>query len=832
MLTRIALDDPGTAPHPRGERHTPSPRSPGGADGDGRAVHDRAHRPDPGREPARPRLGDQLDPHRRRPGRYQRPHLAEAAGRRRDGPGARRHHAAHPAARRRPAGRPGRHLCGVGPGAARCRPPRGWSSGAPCSSRPTATSRLPSTSLPTWCTAARDERVIRARTRNATWCHPSGALAAGRLGLRGRRLHPGVDAHRAAHRHPHPRWVGRAPARRPRGRWCCRSTAASSSSGLTRRGDGTSLHARWEDRRLRRRDGRRLRPTRHDPAGAPTRRLAEGDAVRVAVCLAHAGGGIGIPARYCPPQRCPSSCEGPGSLRARCATSVCPPCWTPTRSSPARSSRRPATGRRTRRTSTTATAPASSRARGDLLVRAAVEPDPSEAPMPSGTSGCTAPTTGRSTWSPRCAPATWCSCRTAGTVPPWRPPAADLYYLNVMAGPGTERAWLICDDPAHAWVRETWDDQPVDPTTSPARERNPPLMKIGLAGTGRIGAFHARTLAHWTRAWTDLVLVDVVTAAAGRPATPRRRSLGAQRRGAARLGPRRLRHHHRDRCPRRADQGGHLARHADVLREAGGVDLERTVALAELEAPSSVPVHIGFQRRFDAGYRRVREAVRRGELGLIHTVRAATKDQARPRRLHADLWRAVPRLQRARLRHPALRHRPGGGLVFAVGANKGDSFFTEAGDVDTAAAMLVLDDGILVCVTATRYNGAGHDVRMEVHGARAPCRSASTTPGPDLGGAGRELPARAAALVVHGAVPAGLRVELSAFVDVAAGGIPSPCTVADGLEAARIAEACADSTGAAGRSSLAEIPAWADPGCRASPDSACKPRHTFRHVEH
>ena len=35
-------------------------------------------------------------------------------------------------------------------------------------------------------------------------------------------------------------------------------------------------------------------------------------------------------------------------------------------------------------------------------------------------------------------------------------PDADLYYLNVMAGPGTERAWLICDDPAHAWVRETW----------------------------------------------------------------------------------------------------------------------------------------------------------------------------------------------------------------------------------------------------------------------------------------------------------------------------------------------------------------------------------------
>ena len=40
-------------------------------------------------------------------------------------------------------------------------------------------------------------------------------------------------------------------------------------------------------------------------------------------------------------------------------------------------------------------------------------------------------------------------------------PGYDLYYLNVMAGPGP-RQWLICDDPAHAWIRDTWADQPVD----------------------------------------------------------------------------------------------------------------------------------------------------------------------------------------------------------------------------------------------------------------------------------------------------------------------------------------------------------------------------------
>jgi 5-deoxy-glucuronate isomerase len=41
-------------------------------------------------------------------------------------------------------------------------------------------------------------------------------------------------------------------------------------------------------------------------------------------------------------------------------------------------------------------------------------------------------------------------------------PGYDMWYLNVMAGPA-ERAWRFCDDPAHAWVRGTWDGQAIDP---------------------------------------------------------------------------------------------------------------------------------------------------------------------------------------------------------------------------------------------------------------------------------------------------------------------------------------------------------------------------------
>lgn len=41
-------------------------------------------------------------------------------------------------------------------------------------------------------------------------------------------------------------------------------------------------------------------------------------------------------------------------------------------------------------------------------------------------------------------------------------PGYDLYYLNVMAGPGRVRDWLISDDPHHGWIRQSWEDQDVD----------------------------------------------------------------------------------------------------------------------------------------------------------------------------------------------------------------------------------------------------------------------------------------------------------------------------------------------------------------------------------
>lgn len=316
-------------------------------------------------------------------------------------------------------------------------------------------------------------------------------------------------------------------------------------------------------------------------------------------------------------------------------------------------------------------------------------------------------------------------------------------------------------------------------------------MRIGVVGVGRIGAFHAQTL-------RDLDFVESVVLADAMP--------GAAQRVAGELGVEAV-----DSVEELLAAGidGFVITtatpaHAALLRAgvAAGVPtfcekpvaatLEESIELVRLEEQTDVPIHIGFQRRFDTGYQRAKAALESGELGFIHSIRAATHDQSPP---HADYIPTSGGIFRDCNVHDfdILRFVTGREVasVYATGGNKGADFFRAAGDVDTAAAVLTLDDDTMVLVSSTRYNGGGHDVRMEVHGSE----------GTIAVGLDDSLAMRSAQDGVT--FPAGpqkwsfmerflpaYQAELTAFADVAARRIPSPCTVRDGLEAFRVADAC------------------------------------------
>ncbi|MGP4023932.1 Gfo/Idh/MocA family protein [Actinomadura sp. 3N407] len=146
-------------------------------------------------------------------------------------------------------------------------------------------------------------------------------------------------------------------------------------------------------------------------------------------------------------------------------------------------------------------------------------------------------------------------------------------------------------------------------------------------------------------------------------------------------------------------------------------DLRATLEVRDRAAKTGIPVHIGFQRPFDAGYAAARRAVLDRRLGSLHRVHLVTADPGPP---GADYVRSSGGIFRDCHIHDfdILRWVTGREIesVTAVGANRGDAYFAAAGDVDTSAAVMVLDDGTIATLQGSRYNGAGHDVRMELSG--------------------------------------------------------------------------------------------------------------------
>ena len=199
---------------------------------------------------------------------------------------------------------------------------------------------------------------------------------------------------------------------------------------------------------------------------------------------------------------------------------------------------------------------------------------------------------------------------------------------------------------------------------------------------------------------------------------------------------------------------------------------------------------VGSPRRFDAAFGAARQAVRSGELGRLHTVRSTTLDPAPPPPGYVAVSGGIFR-DCAVHDFDAVRWVTGREVVevYAVGSNRGDAFFAEAGDVDTA--VLALDDGTLALVSNTRYNGRGYDVRLEVHGSadsiavgledRLPLRSVEP---------GATFPAGRPYSFFMDRFGAAYRTELEVFTRMATDAVASPCTLADALESEWVAEAC------------------------------------------
>ncbi|GAB1338977.1 Gfo/Idh/MocA family oxidoreductase [Streptomyces sp. E-15] len=316
-------------------------------------------------------------------------------------------------------------------------------------------------------------------------------------------------------------------------------------------------------------------------------------------------------------------------------------------------------------------------------------------------------------------------------------------------------------------------------------------MRIGILGLGRIGAFHAETLAG-LGAVESLVVSDPFADAA---------KAAAERFGAEVAdSPEALLAAGVDGVVVAAATDAHPALIRAGVEAGVPVFCEKPVARTMGEGVAvlgavrggGVPVQIGYNRRFDAGFAAARAAVRAGELGPLHTVRCTTLDPAPPPAAYVAASGGIFRDCSVH-DFDAVRWVTGREVteVYAVGGNRGAGYIAAAGDADTAGAVLTLDDGTIAIVSDSRHNGRGYDVRMELHGFadsiavglddRLPLRSVEP---------GSTFPSGPPHDFFMDRFAAAYRAELAAFTEVVAGTRPSPCTVEDALEAGWIAEAC------------------------------------------
>jgi myo-inositol 2-dehydrogenase/D-chiro-inositol 1-dehydrogenase len=218
-------------------------------------------------------------------------------------------------------------------------------------------------------------------------------------------------------------------------------------------------------------------------------------------------------------------------------------------------------------------------------------------------------------------------------------------------------------------------------------------------------------------------------------------------------------------------------------------DLFGTLQVINVVRETGTPVQVGFQRRFDAGHVAVREAVAAGRLGWLHTVRSCTLDPAPP---PAGYIPGSGGIFRDCAVHDidAIRFVTGREVasVTAAGGNKGEDYFADSGDVDTGAALLILDDGTIGMISQTRYNGAGYDVRLEALGSKDSLVAGLDAHTP-LTPADGAAPAAPYAGFLGRFGPA-YEAELAAFAGVVAGRAENPCPAEEVLEAFYVAEAC------------------------------------------
>ncbi|MCU1607590.1 MAG: oxidoreductase domain protein [Modestobacter sp.] len=329
---------------------------------------------------------------------------------------------------------------------------------------------------------------------------------------------------------------------------------------------------------------------------------------------------------------------------------------------------------------------------------------------------------------------------------------------------------------------------------------------IALVGSGRMGAFHAETLARRLPGARLVAVADPAPGAAGRVAGP----LGARPcTDVAELWQ-----------DPRVDAvviATPARTHADLVvaaADAGkGVFCEKPMAVTLPDADraidaaraSGVVLQVGFNRRFAPDWRAARALLDAGSLGTPRLLRSLTRDPGGfdPARVSPDtifLETLIHDFDTLRFLNPGAEAVE----VFATADALVEPGWRDRGLLDTAVVVIRFDNGAVATAEACFEAAYGYDVRGEVlgSGGMATMGDGRRTGMTFSGTGGRVVE------TVRGdqeLFAEAYTAELAAFADAVRTGAPAPVTGEDARAALAIALAAAESVGAGRPVRLAEV---------------------------
>jgi myo-inositol 2-dehydrogenase/D-chiro-inositol 1-dehydrogenase len=159
------------------------------------------------------------------------------------------------------------------------------------------------------------------------------------------------------------------------------------------------------------------------------------------------------------------------------------------------------------------------------------------------------------------------------------------------------------------------------------------------------------------------------------------------------------------------------------------LSLERVQEVLEIVKASGVKLMLGFNRRFDPEFKRIRELVENGSIGDPRILKITSRDPGPPPISYIKVSGGMF-LDMTIHDFDMARFIAGKKVkeVFAKASVKVDPEIGQAGDVDTAVILLTFDDDSVAVIDNCREAAYGYDQRLEVFGSKGMAQAENNFP--------------------------------------------------------------------------------------------------------